>query len=664
MILIQRVFWSQVETPDKLARLLRFLKRHDSICAGISFFTETDGRDWRYLPPEEVVKRAEWMSEVIRQTRVAGFVPEINVLNTLGHSDDGGADAPVVPWQGIVDMTGVQARQCSCPADPAFLDYVRFKYERYARCRADRYWIDDDLRIHNHLPVKWGCFCNTCVADFSQRTGQRFDRGKLVDALAADVAVRTAWIERNGEVILNLLSACAEGVRDGHPGAEIGLMTCDVVYAGDIAVDLRRWLERLTKITGGRGWLRPGGGFWSDEQPIGMVHKAHTVANTVSNLGPDIRVTYEIENYPYTTGSKSATMTGLECLLAILTTRLDGLMFNVNDHAGNDPAGHDGWLSRLEEWRPLWDRAEQAVAGTVPVGWKPAFSAQHFQHCAEDRPLRERLAADYRGALTLQGAGIPCTGFDAGRLGALLCESAACGMDRADLVGLLDKPLIMDASSAQRYLDLGLGDRIGVRSLTAHTEGIYETFTEHPFNRGSSGFLRAATLPYFGLTSHAIQPVPAAEIFSDLNAYNGRRLGAAATLIHPAGCAPVAVLGHMPWQHILSPERMAQMRRLSEAMLGIGVPFALEGKPAARLWVRRRTDGQPWIVIVLNPGFDTADDVVIRYLQQLRGQPTLLLSTPRVELDPAESACRLRLPPWSLAVLEMPAPEAQKGARE
>ncbi len=643
MLYSQRIFWPQYNTEAKLHRLIGFLKHHRAVAHEISFFTEGDGCDWRYVEPDDVRLRAAFLKRAVVITREHGFIPVINILNTLGHSDEGGPEAPLPPWQTMVGLDGTTARQCSCPADPALLDYVTFKYEQFARCGADRYWIDDDVRLHNHSPVQWGCFCQQCLADFSSRVGHEFDLPGLEHALRTDRNIRTAWIDRAAEVSRALLAACAQGIRNGHPGAEIGLMTADVTRMADAGVDLKTWLNDLATLAGGRGWVRPGGGFWSDGCPRDMLNKLHGVANTIDHLPAGVGVTYEVENYPFTVGAKSAKITGLECLMAILSTRLDGIMFDMLDLAGNDLSAHERWTGDLEKWQPLWEQAAGTVDGTLPVGWMPVYSLQHFQqHVAEHAP-QTMHDMDYRKPCALQLAGVPLTGFSSGAHGYLLGGEAAQGMSSEELTALLDKPLIMDGVAAERFLTVGLGDRIGIRSVTDRREGAYEVFTDLPVNGSAAGYRRAMTMKYFGLCSHVIEPADGTQSLSTLFNYQGQPLGSALTLFRPPGASPIAVLGHAPWSNVLSPQRMMQMRNLSAAIMSeAGIPSIVTCDRAVVCWCRRG-EGNRCLMVLFNPGFDSMN-------VELDGMtcPKLVFETTGVRVASDKTVF---MPGWSVAVL-------------
>lgn len=56
-------------------------------------------------------------------------------------------------------------------------------------CSPDTVWIDDDLRATNHFPVEYGCFCETCLAQFCARYGVEISREALVRAINRGEAV-------------------------------------------------------------------------------------------------------------------------------------------------------------------------------------------------------------------------------------------------------------------------------------------------------------------------------------------------------------------------------------------------------------------------------------------------------------------------------------------
>ena len=627
MQLIQRVFWPQIADPVRRRRLFSFLASHRGLCQEISFFTEGDGSDWRWLEPAELARRAAIMAEAVREARAGGFSVAVNILNTLGHSDDGGADAPLPGWRTMVGHDGSTTRIVPCPQEPAFLDYVRLKYRSFAGSGANRYWIDDDVRLRHHHPVDWGCFCTACLASCAARFGCPPDRGAVVAAIHGGPAGRDAWEAHERDVLGAVIDAAVDGIREADPTAEIGFMTCGTRDHGEVMGRIARRAPRA--------WLRPGGGFWNDAEPRAMLAKHISINAQADGVGQGVGIAYEVENYPYATGAKSAAMTGLESLLAIGAGRLDAIMFDVLDCLGNDPQGGAEWFQRFAAWAPDLQAMGRAVAGTACSGWLPAGGM--------DRVMQTMGAAQ-----ALQLAGLPLAADREGARGWILTGPVSHALGPAELAALFSRPVIMDGESAQRCLDAGLGERIGIRSLTPHRQGVHEVFTDHPHNGRDAGIVRGFTLGYFGLTSHAIEPGPGARVLSRLVATGGRDLGAALSLHAPAGSAPVTVIGHAPWTHALSGPRMRQLAAVASGMLADVLPVRTQASGAGAWWFR--CGGGRDLAVLANPGFDPLE---VACAHRDAGAPPRLscaVGGAGATAAPADGMT-VRLPPWSAAVV-------------
>ena len=622
MLYTQRVFWPNISDAARRRRVLGFLARHRAICQEISFFTEGDGSDWRWLEPAEIERRAPIMAEAVAEARALGFAVAVNILNTMGHGGDPAQPAPA--WrQPMIGHDGSASIVTACPQSADFLAYVRLKYRAFAGSGAGRYWIDDDIRMTHHHPVQRGCYCATCLASMAKRLGRPLDRPSLAAAVEGDPAVHAAWIAHEDTLLGGVLDAAVDGIRAVDANAEIGLMSA-------FPRDHRDLLARLGR-GGARAWIRPGGFVWTDHEPRAVLSKQISVAAQAEGLPATVGRTYEVENYPYTVGTKSAAFTGLECLLATVSGPRDGIMFNVLDGFGNDPAIQERWLSALEAWIPRLDAAAGAVAGTSASGWR-AVGGPHLLH----------LSHHQLGQLQL--AGLPLAGDEAGMRGQVLTAGMAARLSREEWEALLAHPLLLDGDAAARAVALGLGARLGLRGGSAYRDATHEVFFDHPINAGFAGFRRAFTV--YDQDRHAFDPLPGTTVLSRLVSTEGRDLGAALTLHTPPAGAPVAVLGNAPWTHVLSAARMSQLVRLSEAMLP-AMPVTVRTDQAFAWWSRHGAGKD--LVVIANPGFDPLEAAC----GHRRGSAVeLVFAMPGVASEEdATGGCRVTLPPWSVAVL-------------
>lgn len=600
MVYTQRIFWHQYDTPQKTQRLLEFWSTRRDICDEISFFTESDGGDFRFVPLAEVERRAAHLKWVVQQTQKAGFLVAINILNTIGHTSDGGAVAPRPEWRELVGANGATAHFCSCPADTRFLAYTREKYRLYGGAGADRFWIDDDVRLLNHRPSDWGCLCEFCIDDF--RSGMRAPsttREELVDEIRNDPFTRTKWVERNADTIHTLIEACVEGLSSSGFLGEVGFMTSGTLV--DCGADLARWFDTMSP-DGRRSWIRPGGGFWDEETPLTMLDKIQ-VASSVRELVPSASAVYEVENYPYTLGQKSTAITGLETLLSHVAMRVDGVMFNLVDQAGNPLTTYEAWVDRLRTWVPVWNQASAALGASRLRGWSTPLSPAHVSQVTGTLS-DEDLDPSLPGRAILH-AGIPlgATGQDA--IGAILDGVAARGMSDAELMHLLRRPLVMDGAAAAIFHARGLGTHIGLEGITAVPEGAVEVFTSHPLNGAWSGFTRVATMNYFYQTSFALHATDGAEELSQLNDYAGTRLGSAVVLARSSAGSPVAILGHFPWLLVNSAARSHQLQHLLKHMVPEMPTVTAIGGAQICCWWRQDDDRD--VLVLFNPSFDSVE---------------------------------------------------------
>lgn len=599
MVYTQRIFWHQYDTPAKAERLLTFWSDRRDICDEISFFTESDGGDFRYVPLPEVRRRAAHLTWVVQKAKDAGFHVAINILNTIGHTSDGGQVAPRPEWREMVGANGITAPFCSCPADLDFLAYSREKYRLYGEAGASRFWIDDDVRLLNHRPSDWGCFCTTCVDDFSATLGAAFSsREELVTAIRRDPATRRQWVDSNSDKMNSLIEACVEGLSSAGFAGEVGFMTSGTLV--DCGADLERWFATMAP-DGRPTWIRPGGGFWDEETPLAMLGKLQ-VSSSSRELVPSASAAYEVENYPYTLGQKSTRITGLETLLAHIALRVDGVMFNLIDQAGNPLSTYEEWIDRLREWVPLWNEAGSALGASRLRGWSTPLSPSHVSQV--DTLLDEDLdpALPSRALLRL---GIPLSPTEQDAIGAILDGVAARGMSDTELLSLLQRPLVLDGAAAAVFHARGLGSHIGLQDLTAVHEGAVEVFTRHPLNGEWAGFTRTATMNYFYETSYALHASDGGEELSTLVDYEGTTLGSALVLSQTSAGAPVAILGHFPWLLTNSTARSHQLHQLLRHMTPEMPVVTVHGGGQLCCWWRQ--DEERDVLVLFNPSFDSVE---------------------------------------------------------
>ena len=368
--------------------------------------------------------------------RRVGIVPSLQFQATLGHGDSFAGTPEEMAgrtWRGFTGPSGVECKACNCPRQPAFLAYVREMARLYAAAIQPAWiWVDDDLRVNNHLPAvsgrEIGCWCETCRAAFAEAVescrelsnavdGCRRDLAALRAAIASSSSFRSAWERFSFSSIAAVASAIAGETHAVSPETRFGYQHGLWPNDSQLAV-----FRALREAGGSRPvGSRPGGGFYYDLDPNGPVRKALAAARQRRVLGnPTWIDTWlpEIETYPRAFASRTARGILLEAI-ASLAYGMNGLSALVMDtRAETDAWYSENIFSPLAAEREFLERYRDATIGTVPAGLD----------ASPDLPLDGVYAYALAGIPVVPGPGLA--------FGAMTPEDAAltiCSCSSSDL---------------------------------------------------------------------------------------------------------------------------------------------------------------------------------------------------------------------------------------
>lgn len=287
----------------------------------VLFFT-SGIRSW--MGGIETVDEAEKYSQIIGygmdRLKAIGVDTSINVVCTLGHGDFHQDLRKIFPFQFQVDVTGVESKACACPLDTQWRDHITKIYKIYASLRPKVIWVDDDFRLHNHTPVRWGCFCPLHLEMFAKRYGKLLSREELVKAVLKPglqpTEERRIWLDILGDTMISAAQVLERAVHGVSPETRIGLMTSSPEVH---CVEGRRWHELLKALSGPHEpVVRPTLGNYSEGDKRSLLHGLTMALHTKALVPRESIICPEVENYPYTRFSKSAKFTWLQVALCQL----------------------------------------------------------------------------------------------------------------------------------------------------------------------------------------------------------------------------------------------------------------------------------------------------------------------------------------------------------
>ncbi|HEX2948836.1 MAG TPA: hypothetical protein VHV83_04605, partial [Armatimonadota bacterium] len=366
MRLAHRLPMPQYESDAQFARVRAFLQEHRSAVDEICFFTEkTNMACW---PLDRFAENAALIARRLRELRADGFTNlGINMLNTLGHLDDLDLRNPDMAFPQLVGHDGRVARTCPCPTDESFRDYLCEKYRLIAQAEPEFIWVDDDFRMHSHT-VTYGCFCPACIQKFGYGFTNREDLLAVLNSPEGG-EIREAWIARNIEVLDELSQLIETVVHEVNRDIDVGLMTAGPQWTTYSGFDFQRWMDSLK---GQR--VRPGGGFYDDYHPHGMMLKIFSIAQQCQLYPVNLKhVQYEFENFPCQPYEKSIQSAINECTLS-LAAGCNELSFSILPNARTQLQDYSPLFSALAEYKDCWQTFTHAMADLPSVGLWTAFT--------------------------------------------------------------------------------------------------------------------------------------------------------------------------------------------------------------------------------------------------------------------------------------------------
>ena len=575
------------------------------------------------FPPMEVHREmAQTLKETAQKLRDAGLRVSLQLSNSIGHGeymascDCTGLVYEGSPVRNLVGHDGVPCRYCFCWNDPVMRAYVCEQIQIYVQAvQPHTVWIDDDVCADNHPPLRYGCFCDDCIARFNRENGISFTREELVYAINhGDPKYRRAFVAQMREGLADFTYEVYRAIHEVCPDCYGGYENASYSYTGG---DQRHLYEAMRRATGKAPKSRPGGGVYTDNNPNDFLSKAEYLAwqnATLPEVVTDIRP--EIENLPDVHYGKSIAGTCFETTLYLAwgASAMSYAML-MNDYESMQ--WHGEMLAAFATHRPYWERLSRASAGTVAGGFKLCMG-QHMWK----RPLAEK-EADFawmweplHTASVFRPLGVGVTFETPANPVYLLHPGYVAGLTDDEIRKLLHCPVLTCGAALEALAKRGFADCFSADATAVSTLSLYETFTGHPVNRGyteaEKGVMRKTWKPaYYYECGHILidkngKTEPLGHYASDsvaaIPTFPGEEhpYGCADAIVHTNAGARWAVFGNPPWNNDISSYRRNQMMAAADYISGNALTAMLDTPAKALLLPRENREGKLTSVSVVN----------------------------------------------------------------
>ena len=323
----------------------------------VMFFVNCEELNQGHLTQEET---APWMQLIARGKKILeplGITTSINPWITLLHTDRGRYLKPGQNFNVMVDPYGLHASTVACPLCAEWRKYITDMYATYASIKPNMVWVEDDFRLHNHHPLRWGgCFCEQHLEEFSKRAGHKVAREDFLNGMLAPGdphPYRQIWLDTARDTMAELAAMIGDAVHKVSPETRVGLMSSG---PGAHCMEGRDWAAVLGGLSGpdvpmvNRPHLPAYQNVTGQQYLWNFISTSDLVRASVPN---ETEIYPEMEGFPPDTRySKSHAFMRFQLETSLLIGS-NGITLNIFDMMGNGAMLSDKFQDVLSNTKPF-----------------------------------------------------------------------------------------------------------------------------------------------------------------------------------------------------------------------------------------------------------------------------------------------------------------------
>ncbi len=470
---------------QRLQSVLDFCLRYG--VKNVMLFINSEEYNVGHMTKEEA---KPWLATMKRAKKLLtenGISVSLNPWIEIGHLD---RKRPLKDGQNfttMVDYEGTQSQSVACPYCQNWRAYYKDFYSYIiSEIDPEVVWVEDDFRLHNHPPLKYGgCFCALHMQKFNEKLGKNYTREQFVDKLfkkTCDEDVKRAWLDVNRECMRELAEFLGKTVKDLGLGTKVGLMS---------SMHQKHSME-------GRDWQGVHNGLAQGGEMINRLHlpcygemsgkeyyvlfNYHTVIARAL-LPKECTIYPELENGSFSTFSKEARFLRFQ-LESSIPLCVKGMTYDIFDFAGNGAIDGFGYGQKIREITPYLNGVLalapdfSTLDGVIlPADEKNVYNRKNIKSFDDFYP-DEFMFGAYLSAYGVNCK--PSTEKNLENKVVVLSNAAVRNFTEEQLRALFARNcVIVDGGAAETLIDEGLGELICAKSYTRmHTERDVHSFEQ------------------------------------------------------------------------------------------------------------------------------------------------------------------------------------------
>ncbi len=368
-----------VDFEERVSALLDFCKK--AKIDEVMFFIAPKELGCGHITIEEAKPWVDTIKKAKKILKEYGITTTLNPWITLGHYDLGVKFKKGQNFRAMVGHDGAVAEVAPCPLcdnwRKYYVDLMNFYVEHL---QPDVLWIEDDMRMANHVPVEHGCFCDEHMKIFNERLGADYDKNTLIEKIGTDKAVRKVYLDVMRETVHDTVDYIVRNVKNQKT---FGLMT------GGTCICEGRRLPELFKSLAIYGVKPLNRCCLNSYRQRGLQEYAWLFNKSSMAVkaftGNTADCVSEIENVPHSMYSKSANFFKYQ-MLTSASMLFTGATFSMFEFCGNGANNYERYADMLAEI-------------------KPYLSVINDLNLSYDNAVGVRVLIDYNSPYTVENGG-------------------------------------------------------------------------------------------------------------------------------------------------------------------------------------------------------------------------------------------------------------------
>jgi hypothetical protein len=605
-----RISTGQWEEDKQFEKLIELFENNKGLTDEITFFLSIT-----HSPAtlEYVKEHCNILTKRMDSCRKLGYKTGINILCTTGHHEENLDNMFKGDYYHLTNIDGDICRGAYCPNSEKYRkEYVKPLYEFMSQAKPDYIWIDDDVRLAGHLPIRETCFCDNCMEIFSQKNEKKYSRQSLEKEFNCSdekikLKIRKAWLRHNSRTIGSILKFIEQTVHNVNPNISLGFMDGSRFMEG---LDMKLWANSLKCDQRDDVMWRPGGGNYTEENLWAIINKTHVVAMEAAMLPKSVKIIEsEIESFPYKRLDKSAHYTALEANLYTVAG-CTGTAFNVLPMYG--PL--DDYLplaKKLHDNRPFLDLLAKSFGRSNRKGLftglsKDSYAAMNFS--GDWLKGTETAPPAWIYNTEISNAGLPTAYTFEDAAAIILSKDNIRVFDDEQIRKILSGGVYMDGDALKAINEMGYADFTGFKIKTIRKQDTVEKCTNHKLNKGSEDFIRDGRQSFWPSLAYILEPKANAEILSFPMDYTYKQIDECCSGVFENSLGGrICVMGYYPWDHLLYSQKMKQLKNVFNWLSKNTITSYVESYHKINMWDSIVNDKH--VTALTNTYFDLAENV-------------------------------------------------------